>query len=196
MYYVFRERLLNACHEMYKKWDPLDILSLMRHHGAPTRILDFSLDPKVAAYFALEDSRGDSAMWVVDRVHLEERRKKIGLTEYDYCGPEHNPYDVFHKDDEGKYRSVGFIRLAEKPHMRLASQRGCFFIPGSISKEIDDELVHAKVKLSKEIVVESLEHLRVGGIAHDVLFPDLDKIAREAKRGSVIGGPEYLCGVG
>jgi hypothetical protein len=176
---------------MYKEWDPLDILSLMRHHSVPTRILDFSYDPKVAAYFALEDSRGDSAIWVVDRIHLEKRRNEMGLREYDYCGPKHNPYEEFHKDQEGNYRLVGFIRPPERLHARLAAQRGCFFVPGSISQEIDNELVHAKVTLSKGLVVESLEHLRAEGYYHDALFPDLEKIALQAKRVSVIGDAEW-----
>ena len=34
----------------------LEWLSLMQHHGAPTRLLDFSYSIYVAAYFALEES--------------------------------------------------------------------------------------------------------------------------------------------
>ncbi|MGH9423474.1 MAG: FRG domain-containing protein, partial [Thermoanaerobaculia bacterium] len=39
--------------------------SLMQHHGAPTRLLDFSYSIYVAAYFALENSDGDCAVWGV-----------------------------------------------------------------------------------------------------------------------------------
>ena len=191
MYCEFRESLLLACPGIYEDWPAQEILSLMQHHGAPTRMLDFSYDPKVAAYFSLESSRGDSAIWVVDRNHLDQRRNELGLGTFDYCGPKHDPYDVFHKDEEGKYLLVGSILTPKKPHARLAAQRGCFLVPGSISKEIDYELVYAKVELSRALVVESLKQLEHEGFDRPYLFPDLDRLAQRAKRSSVLGGPDY-----
>jgi len=38
----------------------------MQHHGAPTRLLDFSYSIYVAAYSAMESADGDSALWAVD----------------------------------------------------------------------------------------------------------------------------------
>ena len=44
----------------------LEWLSLMQHHGAPTRLLDFTYSIYVAAYFALEEASGESAVWAID----------------------------------------------------------------------------------------------------------------------------------
>jgi hypothetical protein len=40
---------------------------LMQHYGAPTRILDWTINPLVALYFAVrEDAEKDGALWVID----------------------------------------------------------------------------------------------------------------------------------
>src|SRR5919197_1135246 len=79
MYRMFRERLIHICPGMYDNWKPIDILSLMQHHGTPTRLLDFTHSPLIAAYFALRDARGDSAIWVIDTEFLSNKQKTEGF---------------------------------------------------------------------------------------------------------------------
>lgn len=45
--------------------DAFQWLALMQHHGAPTRLLDFTWSPFVAAFFALERATKDAAVWAV-----------------------------------------------------------------------------------------------------------------------------------
>jgi hypothetical protein len=52
--------------------DYLSWLSLMQHYGAPTRLLDFSLSPYVAVFFALEGAVQNSAVWAIEKDHLKE----------------------------------------------------------------------------------------------------------------------------
>src|SRR5215470_2168603 len=40
-------------------------LSVMQHHGAPTRLLDFNYSIYIASYFALEKAEEDCAVWAV-----------------------------------------------------------------------------------------------------------------------------------
>lgn len=187
MYFEFRHRLLNTCQGMHKEWEPWDLLSLMQHHGAPTRFLDFTHDPKVAVFFALEDSRKDSAVWVIDCISLEERRRSL-FGSRDYWGPKHKPeYERARYDRAKKYVLAGAIKTLRETHYRLAAQRACLLNPGSISRPISEELVELKVTLSEMLVEQSLKELAKLGYDRNRLFPDLDQMAKEAKRSSVVG---------
>src|SRR5262245_59779465 len=45
--------------------ETLEWLALMQHHGAPTRLLDFTWSPYVATFFALERATTDAAIWAI-----------------------------------------------------------------------------------------------------------------------------------
>lgn len=69
------EELLHDDEHKIKEWPPYSLLSLMalaQHYGVPTRMLDWSRDPYVAAYFAaksaaenLIEADGDLAVWAI-----------------------------------------------------------------------------------------------------------------------------------
>lgn len=45
---------------------PIDLLSLLQHYGIPTRLLDVTLNPLVALYFAVVDDREDGEIFVFE----------------------------------------------------------------------------------------------------------------------------------
>jgi hypothetical protein len=59
--------------------DKASWFALMQHYGAPTRLLDWTLSPYVALYFAVEEKGeredGYSAVWAIDLDWLEIKRQ-------------------------------------------------------------------------------------------------------------------------
>jgi len=51
-------------------------LAIMQHHGAPTRLLDFTRSFYIACFFATEASEGDAAVWALSSWSLRSRLKE------------------------------------------------------------------------------------------------------------------------
>ena len=186
IYQMFRERLLRICPGFCEEWEPKDILALMQHHHVPTRMLDFTYSPFVAAFFALRNACGDSAIWVIDSKQLGNHSQ---AGDYSKCpGPTH--VGGYQKELD---QPEGAVVVEPRPcHPRVAAQQSCFLVPGHISRDIDKTLTVEKVTLSEGMVFESLLNLHGRGIYHEALFPDLDALGREVTRFATTGSPHFV----
>ena len=54
--------------------DDFQWLALMQHHGAPTRLTDFTWSPYVAAFFALERTIADGVIWALNPARIDSSR--------------------------------------------------------------------------------------------------------------------------
>src|SRR6516225_3953599 len=54
--------------------DDFQWLALMQHHGAPTRLIDFTWSPYVAAFFALERTLHDGVVWSINPSQVDSGR--------------------------------------------------------------------------------------------------------------------------
>jgi len=163
--------------------DDFQWLALMQHHGAPTRLLDFSWSPYVAAFFALERAVGDSAVWALNPVPLAARKGK-GPNR-----PEMDPRIKGSYDRHFRQNRKAFIWLGE-PHTmnrRLTAQSGTFAVPGVLdvpmeeilSRYPDPEKMIVKFLFPAGKVRDTgLRELYRMNITYATLFPDLDGLAR------------------
>ena len=63
---IFRRKAHNYLPDAGVLVDDIRCLALMQHHGAPTRLLDFTKSPFVAAFFALYRTVRRSAVFALD----------------------------------------------------------------------------------------------------------------------------------
>src|SRR5437660_136551 len=159
--------------------DDFQWLALMQHHGAPTRLIDFTWSPYVAAFFALERTLGDGVVWAMNPARIDSSRAPKPLRMDPRAPGNFHRYFV-----KGNRR---FIWMGE-PHTmnrRLIAQSGTFAVPGVLDVPIeqilsnsDQEEILAKFVMPLAVREVGMRELYRMNITYATLFPDLDGLAK------------------
>jgi len=73
----FKQQAQNWNAHVPQRDDLCSWLAIMQHYGVPTRLLDFTLSPYVATYFAVEyEPRAHCALWAIDLDWVETQCKQ------------------------------------------------------------------------------------------------------------------------
>jgi hypothetical protein len=162
-------------------------LALMEHHGAPTRLVDCTWSPYVAAHFALEDATGEAAVWAIDpkRVIAQACALHGAGTAAADLDPRH-PGNLQARFLDGE-RPFLWIGEPETMNRRLIAQSGTFLVPSVVDRSIDQILLEdavtrdaivrfvLPVRAVRDRAMRQLYHMN---ITQATLFPDLDGLAR------------------
>jgi hypothetical protein len=159
--------------------DDFQWLALMQHHGAPTRLIDFTWSPYVAAFFALERTLADGVVWAMNPARIDSTRSPQPVRMDPRIMGHFRRYFL-----KGNRR---FVWMGE-PHTmnrRLIAQSGTFAVPGAIDVPIeeivsgaDSEKVLAKFILKNPVRETGMRELYRMSITYATLFPDLDGLAK------------------
>lgn len=165
-----------------------------QHHGAPTRLLDWSYSPLVAAFFATRAGpERDRGIWRLDwqMVHEKFGLPPLSLMPGDLGeifekGARFSPWDLFDHRDRHT-----FAALIEPPSVdtRLVTQAAVFTLCSDKSMPFDRfleqhglEQALTKFVIGAGDVARVRDQLDLVGIDERRLFPDLDGVAASLRR--------------
>jgi len=160
--------------------DSWDTLFIMRHHGLPTRLLDWTQSFSIALYFALCGCTGDAALWILDPFQLNKETLKNESILHPQTDFDHEYFDYFIADPRKKLPGKAIAMLPNKVTARVLAQRGVFTINQHRDEALDSickGAVH-KVTLSNVAIPDARDFLKLAGTNEFTLFPDLDGLSR------------------
>lgn len=166
-----------------------ELLVVAQHHGVPTRLLDWSYSPLVAAHFATHDSNSPAprAIWRLDwqQLHAAFYLPGLALLIEDLL-------DLF--DEEGIFTPWRLFRssvppfacMIEPPSLdaRIVAQAAVFTLCSDTSQSFDAFLKQqglaatlTKFVIPADAVARVRDQLDLVGVDDRRLFPDLDGVA-------------------
>ena len=180
--------------------DTLYCMTLMQHYGSPTRLMDWTYSPYVAAFFALESCESECEIWCINHDWCTKESEiivpKLKDRGLDYKRKdelfvpfflESQPYLKF-------VRPINPLLL----HQRLIIQQGVFLCPGNIENSFvknlkalkdwnkENHIIRINFKLTKNQRNLALLELHRMNIHRASLFPGLDGFAQSLKQKVVL----------
>lgn len=145
-----------------RKQSSWDQWAIGQHHGVPTRFLDWTQNPLIAAYFAVENGKEqDAAVYIID----QESFSDSGDLD-----------DVFSAPEEIVLHIPSFI------NPRIIAQKGVFTVHQNPLKPIDQVMKElgypiVKIIIAHEGFKEIQDKLDWCGINRSFVYPGLDGVA-------------------
>lgn len=185
--------------------DPMTQLFYMQHYGVPTRLLDWTINPYIALYFALSgavpDKHGnysdDAAVWVLDPYRWNEWAMQ-GLG----WAVDRGPAEMDHKDVTSFHPKSSPAKKGDTPYpwpvaivgaantQRMFAQRGSFTVFGTDMRPMEE--IHQDKGVPKDCLVmlripstsidPLLRTLISLGYTDSMAYPDLQGLAMEIRR--------------
>jgi FRG domain len=137
--------------------DDWDWLALAQHHGVPTRLLDWTESPLIAAFFAVADwtIEEDAAVFMIkmpSSIDMEKQKDPFAVRETSFFYPSHVT-------------------------RRITAQKGVFTIHAQPNQKYQHRSL-VKLIISADAKVDFLVALDTFGFNHATIWADIDGLSR------------------
>ena len=174
----------------------IEWLALMQHHGAPTRLLDFSKSPFISAYFAFEQcsTRIETvAVWAINIHYIRNAAVKLLSPYFEEDFEQSNNHineNIFEKIFHSNEHSIIFPVEPFRMNRRYSLQQSIFVSTGNSYETFMQQLnflgkdaakAVARIEIPTSEQKTALRNLLKMNIHRASLFPDIDGYALSMK---------------
>jgi hypothetical protein len=196
----FRRRAYAMTEGVLNEWE---IMFIARHHGLPTRILDWTSSPLVALYFAVsEQFDAPATLWAFARVRDHETDLPIAMLVRSDA-PEASPFKYYTAPEPAENDHVETQDAVKLIHPlynspRITAQNGVFTFHSNPRKDLGHyaNVAFHRKRLDLQVLfrwdiegaskpgfIRSLEEL---GVNARTVYPDLDGLAKSLWQSQVL----------
>jgi len=173
--------------------DRIGWLTLMQHHGVPTRLLDWTRSPFVAAYFAVEKAdEMPGAVWVMDASIIGHLSKVPILQKYEITNEWENPAFVTGLFIDPAAEQTLLIATPTRHTDRMFAQQTFAFVSPQILTKHHEVIIRwvpdlvgtdacTKLIIPAEMKGEFMRQLRKMNLTASSLFPGIDGFGRSIR---------------
>lgn len=179
---LFFDFVTNAGKFLKDKNHDWEILFEMRHHGIPTRLLDWTENFATALYFALHGGGKNPTVWIMDCYKLNNLTWKSKTIPNPLKDLDFNYENAYQLDNTKVPYGGALAIIGPRSSDRLFAQKGLFTLQGSDSTPMNKNPLTSccfnKFDIPLDAVEDAKLFLKLSGINHYSIFPDLDGLGK------------------